>query len=98
MRLTIVRQNPTYGIKMAKREMTERITIRLPKNIVTEIDNLVTIGECNNRSEVLRDAVKFFLDEKISKVVENFSTRERFHTIVSQTIENDKEEKEYLKQ
>lgn len=42
----------------------ETLQIRLTKNMLDKIDQLITIGEYPNRSEAIRDSVRKLLDNK----------------------------------
>ena len=42
----------------------ETVQIRLTKNMLDRIDELITIGEYPNRSEAIRDSVRRMLDRK----------------------------------
>ena len=42
----------------------ETLQIRLTKNMLDRIDQLITIGEYPNRSEAVRDSVRKLLDNK----------------------------------
>ena len=42
----------------------ETVQIRLTKNMLDKIDELITIGEYPNRSEAIRDSVRRMLDRK----------------------------------
>jgi Arc/MetJ-type ribon-helix-helix transcriptional regulator len=83
---------------MVRREMSERITIRLPKSMVSEIDNLVEIGEYTNRSDIIREAVKLFINMKIQDVVASYGAKERFHDLVSRAKKVEEDEKKYLRE
>jgi len=82
---------------MVRKEMSERITIRLPEKMVEEIDNLVMIEEYTNRSDVIREAVKLFLGAKMKEVVESVKTQKEFHNLVSQAMKEEEEEEKYLR-
>lgn len=82
---------------MVRKEMSERITIRLPEKMVEEIDNLVMIEEYTNRSDVIREAVKLFLSAKMKEVVESVKTQKEFHNLVSQAMKEEEEEEKYLR-
>jgi Arc/MetJ-type ribon-helix-helix transcriptional regulator len=82
---------------MVRKEMSERITIRLPEKMVDEIDNLVMIEEYTNRSDVIREAVKLFLGAKMKEVVESVKTQKEFHNLVSQAMKEEEEEEKYLR-
>lgn len=83
---------------MVRKEMSERITVRLPKKMVNEIDNLIVIGEYSNRSDIVREAVKLFLNTKIKDVVESLSAKEKLQDYVSKAIEQAEEEEKYLRE
>lgn len=42
----------------------ETIQIRLTKNMLNRIDELIKVGEYPNRSEAVRDSVRRMLDQK----------------------------------
>ena len=42
----------------------ETVQIRLTKNMLEKIDELINIGEYPNRSEAIRDSVRRMLDRK----------------------------------
>ncbi len=42
----------------------ETVQIRLTKNMLDKLDELITIGEYPNRSEAIRDSVRRMLDRK----------------------------------
>ena len=42
----------------------ETVQIRLTRNMLEKIDDLITIGEYPNRSEAIRDSVRRMLDRK----------------------------------
>ena len=44
----------------------ETLQIRLTKNMINRIDNLVKIGEYPNRSEAVRDSVRRLLEHRQS--------------------------------
>lgn len=48
---------------------TNRITIRLPQIDVHQIDLLIRIGEFSTRSEVLRHAVKEYVDNHTTRIL-----------------------------
>lgn len=48
----------------------DRITIRLPPNDLKQIDVLIQIGEASTRSEVIRHAVKEYLDNHTTRILE----------------------------
>ncbi|MDY6985048.1 MAG: ribbon-helix-helix domain-containing protein [Candidatus Thermoplasmatota archaeon] len=83
---------------MVRKEMSERITVRLPKKMVNEIDNLIVIGEYSNRSDIVREAVKLFLNTKIKDVVESLSAKEKLQGYVTKAIEQAEEEEKYLRE
>ncbi len=50
---------------------SKRIVISIPGNLLEEVDNMICIEQCN-RSEFVRKAMKFYLNEvKKVKFVEN---------------------------
>lgn len=42
---------------------SKRIIITVPENLLSEMDD-VTVLECKNRSEIVRDAIRFYLGER----------------------------------
>ena len=55
----------------------ETVQIRLTKNMLDKLDELIMIGEYNNRSEVIRDGVRKMLDYKsYSSEVLNVSVKD----------------------
>lgn len=42
---------------------SKRIIITVPESLLFEMDS-VTISECKNRSEIIREAIKFYLRER----------------------------------
>jgi len=42
----------------------ETVQIRLTRNMLEKLDDLITIGEYPNRSEAIRDSVRRMLDRK----------------------------------
>ncbi len=40
---------------------TEKVSVRFPQGIIREIDKLVENGEFSSRSELIKEAVRFFL-------------------------------------
>ncbi len=61
----------------------ERVTIRLPKQQIEQIDMLVKVGEFSSRSDVLRTAVKELLYAKIEKVMEHAEKLKKFQELAS---------------
>ena len=55
----------------------ETVQIRLTKNMLERIDELINIGEYPNRSEAIRDSVRRMLDRKsATSEVLNVSVRD----------------------
>jgi Arc/MetJ-type ribon-helix-helix transcriptional regulator len=46
------------------KENMETVQIRLTKNMLNKIDELIMVGEYPNRSEAIRDSVRRMLDNK----------------------------------
>ncbi|HOQ09182.1 MAG TPA: ribbon-helix-helix protein, CopG family [Syntrophomonadaceae bacterium] len=42
---------------------SKRIIVTVPENLLAEMDD-VTIIECKNRSEIVREAIRFYLGER----------------------------------
>ena len=61
----------------------ERITIRLPKQQIDQIDMLVKIGEFSSRSDVLRTAVKELMYDRIDKVAEHAEKLKKFEQLAT---------------
>ncbi|WP_457751169.1 ribbon-helix-helix domain-containing protein [Thermococcus sp.] len=40
---------------------TDKVSVRFPQGLMREIDELVKSGEFSNRSELIKEAVRFFL-------------------------------------
>ena len=49
---------------------TDRITIRLPRIYLKEIDLFIRVGEFSTRSEVIRNAVKEFITNQSDRIVQ----------------------------
>jgi len=49
---------------------TDRITIRLPKSYLRQIDLFIRAGEFLTRSEVIRHAVNEYIDKHATRVIE----------------------------
>lgn len=49
---------------------TQRITVRLPEQVVRTIDLFIKIGEFGSRSEAIRRAVGKLLDERTDEVLQ----------------------------
>lgn len=47
---------------------SKRIIITVPESLLCEVDS-VTIVECKNRSEIVREAIKFYLRERKNGLV-----------------------------
>lgn len=45
--------------------------VRLPEGLVKEMDKLVKIGFYTNKSDVLRDAVRRLISDKLSGIIPN---------------------------
>ncbi len=54
----------------------ETVQIRLTKNMLERIDELIKIGEYPNRSEAVRDSVRKMLDRSHSSEVLNVSIKD----------------------
>jgi len=52
----------------------ERVTLRIPKQQIDEVEQLVETGEYPNRSEAIRDAVRDLIGEQ----AETTNERNRF--------------------
>jgi len=49
---------------------TDRVTIRLPRIYLRQIDLFIRVGEFSTRSEVIRHAVKEFISSQSDRIVE----------------------------
>lgn len=49
---------------------TDRITIRLPQIYTRQMDLFIRAGEFHTRSEVIRHAVKEFIDSYSNRIIE----------------------------
>jgi len=49
---------------------TDRITIRLPRIYLRQVDLFIRVGEFSTRSEVIRHAVKEFISNQSDRIVE----------------------------
>jgi len=49
---------------------TDRITIRLPRIYLRQVDLFIRVGEFSTRSEVIRHAVKEFISSQSDRIVE----------------------------
>jgi Arc/MetJ-type ribon-helix-helix transcriptional regulator len=49
----------------------DRITIRLPQIDLRQIDLLIRLGEFSTRSEVVRHAVKEFIGNQTTRILDN---------------------------
>ena len=58
------------GLKM------ETVQIRLTRNMLTRLDELIKLGEYPNRSEAVRDSVRKMLDRNKSSEVLNVSVKD----------------------
>ena len=58
------------GLKM------ETVQIRLTRNMLTGLDELIKLGEYPNRSEAVRDSVRKMLDRNKSSEVLNVSVKD----------------------
>lgn len=47
---------------------SKRIIITIPENLLGEVDNIKYI-ECKNRSEIFREAIRFYLGERKKKLL-----------------------------
>ena len=49
---------------------TDRITIRLPQIYLRQIDIFIGLGEFSTRSEVIRHAVKDYIDSQSDRIMQ----------------------------
>lgn len=54
----------------------ETVQIRLTKNMLNKIDELIMVGEYPNRSEAIRDSVRKMLDKGATHEVLNVSVKD----------------------
>jgi Arc/MetJ-type ribon-helix-helix transcriptional regulator len=53
----------------------ERVTLRIPKQQIDEVEQLVETGEFPNRSEAIRSAVREMINEQAEKTQDSSSKR-----------------------
>jgi hypothetical protein len=82
---------------MIKKDLSDRVTVRLSKKMINEMDNIIVIGEYRTRSDIVREAVKWFINSKVKEIAETFEAKEKLQKIAAQTIEAEKAENEYMK-
>jgi len=58
------------------KENMETVQIRLTKNMLNKIDELIMVGEYPNRSEAIRDSVRKMLDKGATHEVLNVSVKD----------------------
>ena len=58
------RVQPTARVVREEEKMTtQKITIRLPKELIRSVDTFIDLGEFASRSEAIRRALKRFIEE-----------------------------------
>lgn len=57
-------------------QKTDRITVRLPTNIIAQMDTLVDLGTHRNRTDVVYNALKEFLLHQGSKARETIEAQQ----------------------
>ena len=82
---------------MVKKDLSDRVTVCLPKKMINEMDNIIVIGEYRTRSDIVREAVKCFINSKVKEIAEIFEAKEKLQKIAARTIEAEKAENEYMK-
>ncbi|ADE03102.1 ribbon-helix-helix domain-containing protein [Haloferax volcanii] len=55
----------------------ERVTLRIPKQQIEEVERMVETGEFPNRSEAIRSAVRDMLNEQVTDKRQRESTSKR---------------------
>jgi len=58
------------NVYVRRKMETDRITIRLPRIYLRQIDLFIRVGEFSTRSEVIRHAVKEFISSQSDRIVE----------------------------
>lgn len=53
---------------------SDRVTIRLPRPVVDDIDAMVQLGQYATRTEVVRAALRMFFEEQGSKAVKTIES------------------------
>ncbi len=53
---------------------SERVTIRLPQQVIGDIDAMVQLGQYATRTEVVRAALRMFFEEQGSKAVQTIES------------------------
>jgi hypothetical protein len=65
--------------------------------MINDMDNFVVIGEYRSRSDIVREAVKCFINSKVKEIADTFEAKEKLQKIAAQTVEAEKAENEYMK-
>ncbi len=75
---------PVVGVRLGRartmvvlpkgRETMERVTLRIPKQQIEEVEQMVEMGEFPNRSEAIRSAVRTMLNEQSDATTEASAT------------------------
>ncbi len=63
---------------------TEKITIRLPKNFIKELDFLVEVDDFPSRSEAIRTAIRDMLYYRVELVAEKAEKMARIERAMTQ--------------
>jgi hypothetical protein len=45
--------------------------------MINEMDNIIVIGEYRTRSDIVREAVKWFINSKVKEIAETFEAKEK---------------------
>ena len=82
---------------MVKKDLSDRVTVRLPKKMISEMDNIIVVGEYRNRSDIIREAVKCFINLKVKEIADTFDAKKKLREIAAETVKAEKTENEYMK-
>jgi len=72
---------------------TERVTLRLPKIYLQQIDLLLSTGDFMTRSEVIRHAISEYIENHSSRMIEKANKLREMQQIAATNITTE----EYLK-
>lgn len=70
-------------------ENGERVTIRLPQQELSDLDTFVASGIFATRSEVIRAALRDYINSYMAKAIERTKQREEFKRLRAETIDLD---------
>lgn len=78
-------------------QQMEKITIRLSKEDIRQIDLCVKANEYASRSEAIRAAIRVFLDERMEKILTKIDKIQRIREVEAKLELMEKKEKEVLR-